>query len=506
MNIRSYEKVNFGGLDLLSFKKLIGLGPKPVIAKSRYITIQDAKMAPYTKKTMGQGYGTQMRPDVYYIVASVELGNTTTKCILTATNLNTSRTYLLDKTVKMTRDIRPPKKGEKVFGETVWHVELTKESVSELIKNTILESIERSEISMEDDLDFVVRSTGVTAGFASPKEVGELIIALAEGCLEAGIPPRKMSPAISKESLPKKLQDFTLLDKVTFDGAVVSVIPPTGRSVVANEMEGELVTAGIKAGAKWTDVDYRNPCVSMDFGTTLAGRIVSSAQPYARTIGNFCGLAGGVSDAIIRGTEKVDKRGGAALDLYTKDILKKADWEAALEYAKQAHDHVDIRKVPEERKRFGTVPVDAHAAYDAGTTLIGCDVGKNGDEIPELTKIGHQIYENSGIHTLFATLDHVSALIVKRLVDEALDEDVIEDGSVLGVTGRAGITGRKPELILEHTKDYFKDVLFVSDALALGAAVMARCMNSMGTPHIPLGGIQGGPCILGPRRNLQKRV
>ncbi|MGZ4856857.1 MAG: methanogenesis marker 14 protein [Methanobacteriaceae archaeon] len=489
---------------MLSFKKLLGLGPKPVIAKSRYITIQDAKMAPFTKKTRGHGYGTQMRSDVYYIVASVELGNTTTKCILTATNLNTSRTYLLDKTVKMTRDIRPPKKGEKVFGETVWHVELTKESVSEMVKNTILESVKRSEISMEDDLDFVVRSTGVTAGFASPKEVGELIIALADGCLEAGIPPRKMAPAMSKDSLPKKLQDFTLLDKVTFDGAVVSVIPPTGRAVVANEMEGELVTAGIKAGAKWTDVDYRNPCVSMDFGTTLAGRIVNNAQPYARTVGNFCGLAGGVSDAIIRGTEKVDKRGGAALDLYTKEILKKADWEAALEYAKQAHDHVDIRKVPEGRKRFGTVPVDPHAAYDAGTTLIGCDVGKNGDEIPDLTKIGHQIFETSGIHTLFATLDHVSALIVKRLVEEALEEDVIEEGSALGVTGRAGITGRKPELILEYTKDYFKDILFVSDALALGAAVMARCMNSMGTPHIPLGGRQGGPCILGPRRKLQK--
>ena len=53
---------------------------------------------------------------MYYIVASVELGNTTTKCILTATNLKDSHTYLLDKTVKMTRDIRPPKKGE----ESLW--------------------------------------------------------------------------------------------------------------------------------------------------------------------------------------------------------------------------------------------------------------------------------------------------------------------------------------------------------------------------------------------------
>ena len=484
---------------------MLGLGPKPVLAKSRYITIEDAKMAPFTKKAVGRGYGANLRPDEYYVVASVELGNTTTKCILTATNLNTSRTYLLDKTVKMTRDIRPPKKGEKVFGETVWHVELTKESVSEMVKETILESVKRSQINIEDDLDFVVRSTGVTAGFASPKEVGELIIALADGCLDAGIPPGKMSPSISKESLPKKLQEFTLLDKVMFDGAVVSVIPPTGRAVVANEMEGELVTAGIKAGAKWTDIDYRNPCVSMDFGTTLAGRIVNNDEPYARTIGNFCGLAGAVADSIIRGTEKVDKRGGAALDLYTRDILKKADWKAAEEFAKRAHEHVDIRKVPEGRERFGTVPVDPKAAYDAGTTLIGCDIGKEGDEVPELTKIGHEIIESTDMHTLFATLDHVSAMIVKRLIEEAADEGVIEEGSILGVTGRAGITGRKPELVLEHAKGYFEDVLFVSDALAMGAAVMARCMNSMGTPHIPLGGRQGGPCILGQRRKLQKR-
>lgn len=154
------------------FKKILGIGPKPVMAKSKYITIEDAKMATFTKKAVGQGYGTSLSPDVYYIVASVELGNTTTKCILTATNLNTCRTYLLDKTVKMTRDIRPPKKGEKVFGETVWHIELTRESVSEMVRDTILESIKRSNIDIEKDLDFVVRSTGVTAGFAFPRRSG----------------------------------------------------------------------------------------------------------------------------------------------------------------------------------------------------------------------------------------------------------------------------------------------------------------------------------------------
>lgn len=486
----------------MSFLKKL-FSSKPVIAKSRYITIEKVKTPPFTQKTVGSGYS--LRPDVYYIVASVELGNTTTKCILTATNLNTSRSYLLDKTVKMTRDIRAPAKGEKVFGSTVWGVELTKESVSEMVKNTILESVKRAKIDMEKDLDFVVRSTGVTAGFGSPEDVGKLIIALANGCLEAGIPPRKMAPALSIENIPLRLRDFSLLEKVVFDGAVVSVIPPAGKQVVANEMEGELVTAGIKLAAKWTNIDFRNPCVSLDFGTTLAGRIVNNQKPYARTIGNFCGLAGAASDALIRGTEKVDRRGGAALDLYSRSILKNADWKKALKNADKIHQLLNIGKVPEDRERFGTVPVDPQAAYEAGTTLIGCDVGENGDKLDDLTIIGHEIYENDGIHTLFATLDHVNALIVKRLVDEAFSEGVVVEGSVLGVTGRAGITGRKPEFILEYTRDRFKDCLFVSDALAMGAAIMARCMNSMGTPKIPIGGIQGGSCILGHRRKLQKR-
>ncbi len=92
----------------------------------------------------------------------------------------------------------------------------------------------------------------------------------------------------------------------------------TGVEMVANEMEGELAMAGIKEGAKWTPVDFRNPCVSMDFGTTLDGRITSDVapddpNPFAKTIGNFCGLAGAIPDAIVRGP--VSCRNGPVLRL-----------------------------------------------------------------------------------------------------------------------------------------------------------------------------------------------
>lgn len=482
--------------------KIFKKGPKPIIAETRSQDLSILKSG-----NMPQGPGTvAAKPDEYYVTASVELGNTTTKCIIMATNLNNSQSYLINKTVKMTRDVRKPKPGEEVFGKTVWGIELSKESVSDMIKETVLESLKKAHVDMNEDLDFVVRSTGVTAGFATTEEVGQMVKALADGCLDAGISHTKMAPAMSTAHLPKRLQKYSLLDNVMFDGAVVSVVPPKGKEVVANEMEGELVTAGIKLGAKWTPVDYRNPCVSLDFGSTLAGRIVNKDEPYASTVGNFLGLAGVISDSLARGTDQVDKNGGAALDLYSDKLLKKGNAKKAQANAEEVHKFIDIRKVPKDVDRFGTVPLDPVAASDAGTCLIGCDVGENADKLPDLVDLGAKFYANDGLPTLLSTMDYVSAGIVRRVLDVAFEENLITDGSILGVTGRAGVTGKKPELILEYAQDKFNDVVFVEDGLALGSAIMARCMNSMGTQKNPLGGCQGERCILKKRMQAQGSI
>ena len=50
---------------------------------------------------------------------------------------------------------------------------------------------------------------------------------------------------------------------------------------------------------------------------------------------------------------------------------------------------------------------------------------------------------------------------------------------------------------------FIDKVVFVEDGLALGSAIMARCMNSMGTQKSPIGGCQGQKCILGKRMKLQ---
>lgn len=458
----------------------------------------------------------------YFIVASVEMGNTTTKCILTGTNLETGRTYVIHKTVSMSRDVRPPRPGEEIFGVTLVGVPITKESVTELVRNTLIKCHRDANLSIKDDLDFVVRSTGVVAAMDSPDQVGDFVIALANGCLEAGVPPRKMTPPMSKENLPKVLQQFSFADKVTFCGTVAGVSPPigsTGVEMVANEMEGELAMAGIKEGAKWTPVDFRNPCLSIDFGTTLDGRITSDVDPkldnpFAKTIGNFCGLAGAIPDAIVRGTGLVDDTKGTALDIFGERSIigsfSKRKNSQVLDYDERCQRHIDIRVVPPARRHFGMVPVIADVAKESGVTLIGCDCGVDNSDSEKLKEIGAEVYENYGLGMLNEVVDHVCARMALRLVEVADKEGFVPQNSSIGFTGRAAISGRKPEYILEGIREMGlydepnDHLLFVDDGLARGAALMGRCMNSLGKPNNPIGGVRGGPCIMGRRIKIGK--
>ncbi len=481
-------------------------GTKPRIAESLPIRPAELKGDPRMAEVIP-----------YFIVASIEVGNTTTKCILTATNMKDGRTRLLNKTVKMTRDVRKPKPSERIFGTTLSGVSLTRESIAELVRDTLLDAHDAVNLDIKTDLDFAVRSTGVVAGFSSPHEIGEFIKALADGCLIAGIPPKKMVPAMSIEHIPVKFRDNSLIDKVVFTGAVGGVLPPvgsTGVEIVANEMEGELSTAGIKEGAKWAGVDFRNPVFSMDFGTTLKGRITNDEIPYARTIANLCGYAGAVPDAVIKGTGLVDRRYGAALDLFQnrREIMVWLSKGKAIEkYARAIHELITIELVPEGRESYGSVPVDPAAAKEIGVTLMGCDVGMNGSLLAELTDIGAEIYSKHGLKTMFATLDMVSAMMVERFVKLAMDNKLISEKTSIGLTGRAAITGCKPYLILRRVEKLgiykvpMEKVVFVDDGLARGAAVMARCMNSMGVPKNPIGGIRGGGCVLNKRIEYYKK-
>ncbi|MFW9789050.1 MAG: methanogenesis marker 14 protein [Candidatus Thorarchaeota archaeon] len=448
-----------------------------------------------------------IRKGPFYTVASIELGNTTTKCILTTTNLETAEIYEIEKDVRMTRNVRPPKPNEYVFGRTIFGVGLTRESVSEMITNVLATVMTRARLDIDKDLHFVVRSTGVSAGFSKPEEVGMIVQALADGCLNAGVPPRKMTASLVPENLPPGLQDFTWLKKVYFDGAVASSLPPSDTSIVANEMEGELVTAGIKGAAKCTTIDFRNPVLTLDFGTTLAGRITDDGFPYAKTIGSFVGLAGAIPDALVRKTGLVPEENGSVLDI--PQSIRPSKTKIVNEWF---DDLIRIERVQETDKRFGTVPVNGKAAKESGIVLVGVDVGSNGSRLKELEQLGKDTVDELGANMLLGVIDHVMAEIVQSLLKIVEIEGLILDNTSLGLTGRSIITGQKPNLIVGNLRQTngelwvdSHDILFVEDGLAMGAAVAARCMNSMGTIRNPMGGRKGDKCIMDERMKLQHK-
>ena len=55
--------------------------------------------------------------------------------------------------------------------------------------------------------------------------------------------------------------------------------------------------------------------MTLDFGTTLAGRITDNGYPYAKTVGSFAGLAGAISDSLVRHSGLVPERNGSVLDI-----------------------------------------------------------------------------------------------------------------------------------------------------------------------------------------------
>jgi putative methanogenesis marker protein 14 len=449
-----------------------------------------------------------LRLGSFYNVVSVELGNTTTKCIVVSTNLETAEIYEIGKEVRLTREVRPPQSDEAVFGKTLFGIELTRGSVADMVSDVLLSVMNETRLDLHSDIHFVVRSTGVNAGFASPEEVGEIVKALAEGCLKAGVPPRKMTASLSPENLPPGIRDFSWLKKVYFDGAIASVLPPADTSVVANEMEGELVTAGIKGAVKGTGLDVRNPLMTIDFGTTLAGRITNDGYPYAKTVGSFAGLAGAIPDALARGTGLVDSRYGCFLDLPPS---RAKESQVSHEWLERVYSVLRIQEVQPGDSRFGTVPVNAAAAKGSGVTLLGVDAGINGSGLPKLEAIGREMREAGGIDLVVAATDLIQAEMVQRLVQLAEQHGLILEETSLGLTGRAITTGRKPEIIASRLRladgegwAEHHQIVFVEDGLAMGAAVAARCMNSMGTPGSPMGGRKGDKCIMAERMKIQK--
>jgi putative methanogenesis marker protein 14 len=459
----------------------------------------------------------EYRQRPYYVVLSVDLGNTITDCIIIGTNLETGMTYTIASTSRMTRDIRPPKEGERLFGQTIDGIVISQNAVVEFVRDIIRQCVKESKIDVANDLDFVVYCTGLVATWESSDHLSSYISSLAKGCLEAGIPGSKMTPPMSKKSLRPQLQKYSLIDKVHYRGTIAGVVPVTkiaGNTLIANEMEGDLSMAGMKEGALHSPVDLRNPCISIDFGTILDGRITGNVpdegkNPHATTIGCYVGLGGSIVDNLARGTGVVDPVYGCAHDLFGDSIetgmFSKNEKGIIKDYVDQIHEYITVSVVPRGVASFGCVPIDEFITENTGITVIGVDCGTNFSTRDTIRMLGGEVYKKHGKKAFAEVVDRICSRIALRLLDVAGERGFIQENSTIGFSGRGVMTGRKPEYILQGISErgFYKNprdrVVFVTSALPRGASLMARCMASLGRPGKPIGGVRGGKCILGRR-------
>lgn len=466
----------------------------------------------------------EYKEKTYHIVLSVDVGNTTTDCIITGTNLETGITYLINRNVRLMNTIARANQGEEIFGKTLDGILLSGKEVETLVREIIRKTVNGCNLDLHKELDYAVHTTGIVAEWESVDHINNYLSSITKGCLDAGIPISKMRPVMSKASLAEDDRKFSLLDKVAYTGAVAGVIPATGLSgddLVANDMEGDLSLAGIKQGAIGTQVDFRNPCVSIDMGTILDGRITEHVphdrrDPYARTIGCFIGLGGAIADTLAKGTGKVHQQFGTAYELLSDEMttgfFSKKESTLCRNYCDRIHDLINVEIVPHHRKKFGQVPIDPQIAENEKITIIGTDCGDDYSQYQELSGIGEEIYQNHGEKIFTEVVDRVCARICLRLIDTAHSAGLISDASSIGFSGRAIMSGRKPEYVLEGImeqnlfSDPYERLIFVSSALPRGASVMARCMGSLGNPKRPIGGCRGEGCILGRRRAFHSQT
>ena len=435
----------------------------------------------------------------FYTVLSVELGNTTIKSIITTTNIKNNKSYQLIKLVRLTRNIRRPKTDEDIFGHTIWDKPLSKEAIEDEISSIILESLSKTSLTV-DDLDFVVRSTGVVAISSLSHEIDVIIKALSDGCLNAGIKVSQMTAPFSLNNIPEHIRKHSFFNNIQFDGSVVSVTAPNTSGVAANEMEGELVTAGIKLASKMSSIDYRNPVISIDMGTTLAGQIIDDKKPYANMICNFVGLAGGIMDVILRGSDIINEN-ESTIDVDFNENSHDLNMQLIHENTIKLHQFIDVMQVPKDVDEFGHVAVYQQHNSDTNVTLIGSQIN-NQEQIIETFS---QLSRNYTKEELMIQVDDFYAYLIKRLIEKTLELGLFPQNAILGITGRSGITGNKPFLINSYLEDKVSQIIFVEDGLALGAVMMARCMNSLGNPIDPIGGSHKGICIMQQRIQLNNK-
>lgn len=204
--------------------------------------------------------------------------------------------------------------------------------------------------------------------------------------------------------------------------------------------------------------------------STIASGLVKSEEKSINFNGLIVGLGSAILDSLAKGyggvnhehgnTFKIPKKGGK---IYRDEVD---------EFASQATELIDVRRVSSGTKQIGKVPVDVEETYDKHVRLVGCDVGRNGSDLSKITGIGRKA-ASYGSATLQKLIDKIFARLVGKIVSSVYEEELIDNVSSLCVSGRRDVTKNKIAETLNLLnelgfKEVAKNTFFVENPATFG--------------------------------------
>lgn len=391
------------------------------------------------KKIEGAKLDSEQNIDQMEKLCYIELENVLSKGILTASHPSKNENYLVKEVRKSTpkKLRRIQKEGELRSSQSLYD----KPELKSFIVSLLSDLFENSDVS-KSEVDKFFTLTDSYWVIERPEDIFRLINRI---------------QTISEKELEVSLTKIKFKDP----------------KVAGNELKAKIGALGA-GGIVESELQLKDTLDGyIDLSTYLSGL---SALSEKENLGLVSGLGLEILDALARGKGELDQEHGTILQLSPSSgrVYK----EIANDLASQVSNLIKVGRVPSGDKRVGGIPVDVRESYNQKIKLIGCDVGKNGNKLGEITKIGRRA-ASYGLATLNRLIDKSFARLVGKIIKSLYEGELISSESSICISSRQALSEKKFEIMSEHLErigfeKIAKNIVFVENPTSFGILEISR--------------------------------
>lgn len=243
--------------------------------------------------------------------------------------------------------------------------------------------------------------------------------------------------------------------------------------IAGNELKAKFGALGA-AKIMESELQLKDPPSGyIDLSTYLSGFFTLSEKD---NLGLVSGLGLEILDALAGGRGKLNQKHGTILQLPTSsgEIYK----EIVADLAPQVSNLIKVGRVPSGDKRVGGIPIDVRESYNQKVRLIGCDVGKNGNKLGEITELGRRA-ASYGLATLDRLIDKSFARLVGKIIKSLYEEELITSESSICISSRQVLSEKKFEIMSGYLEEMgfekiAKNMFFVENPTSFGILEINR--------------------------------